>query len=49
MAISAGAADQCIECHTKVSPGMVTDWKISKHSENDVTCSTCHGDEHSTA
>jgi hydroxylamine dehydrogenase len=45
----AGAADKCVECHTKVSPGMVQDWKASVHSENDVTCSTCHGEEHSTA
>jgi predicted CXXCH cytochrome family protein len=45
----AGAADKCVECHTKVSPGMVADWKASEHSKNDVTCSTCHGDAHSTA
>jgi len=45
----AGAADKCVECHTKVSPGMVADWKASMHSKNDVTCSTCHGDAHSTA
>jgi len=45
----AGAADKCVECHTKVSPGMVADWKASTHSKNDVTCSTCHGDAHSTA
>ncbi len=45
----AGAADKCVECHTKVSPGMVADWKTSEHSKNDVTCSTCHGDAHSTA
>jgi hydroxylamine dehydrogenase len=45
----AGAADECVECHTKVSPGMVQDWKASEHAQNDVTCSTCHGDAHSTA
>jgi hypothetical protein len=45
----AGAADKCIECHTEVSPGMVMDWQASKHSENDVSCSTCHGEEHTTA
>lgn len=45
----AGAADKCIECHTKVSPGMVADWQASEHSKNDVTCSTCHGEAHSTA
>ncbi len=45
----AGAADTCVDCHTKVTPGMVKDWKVSKHSENDVSCKTCHGDKHSTA
>ncbi|MEN8200894.1 MAG: multiheme c-type cytochrome [Thermodesulfobacteriota bacterium] len=42
-------ADDCIDCHTKVSPGMVQDWKASVHSENDVTCSSCHGEKHTTA
>jgi len=43
-------ADDCIDCHTKVSPGMVKDFQASKHAESgDVTCSTCHGDAHSTA
>ena len=39
----AGAADKCVDFQTKVSPGMVMDWKASTHSQNDVTCSTCHG------
>lgn len=38
----------CVECHTKITPGVVTDWKISKHFEEDVTCSDCHGDGHTT-
>jgi len=24
----------------------VSDWQLSKHSQNDVDCSTCHGDAH---
>ena len=43
------ATDTCIDCHTEVSPGMVKDWEASAHSKNDVTCSTCHGEAHSTA
>ncbi len=43
------AADKCIECHSKISPGQVQDWKVSKHAENDVTCSTCHGTNHQSA
>jgi len=48
--ISTGAmADSCVDCHTKVSPGMVQDWKVSLHSKNDVSCSECHGTKHSNA
>ena len=39
----------CITCHTQKQPNIVADWKLSKHSENDVTCATCHGEEHSSA
>ncbi len=46
---AAMAADKCIECHSKISPGQVQDWKVSKHAENDVTCSNCHGTNHQTA
>jgi len=42
-------ADSCIDCHTKISPGQVQDWKASKHSKEDVSCVDCHGDKHSTA
>ncbi|MEA2115711.1 MAG: multiheme c-type cytochrome [Thermodesulfobacteriota bacterium] len=48
--MSGGAmADSCIDCHTKISPGQVQDWKVSKHSQEDVSCVDCHGDKHSTA
>jgi uncharacterized CHY-type Zn-finger protein len=42
------AAQNCTECHSEVTPNIVKDWQISKHSENDVDCSVCHGDEHTT-
>ena len=45
----AGDSDKCVECHTKVTPGIVKDWKLSKHFQNDVSCSTCHGDAHQNA
>jgi len=41
-------SNNCVKCHTKVTPGVVTDWKLSKHSKNDVSCDTCHGDKHHT-
>ncbi|NOX19179.1 MAG: cytochrome C [Chlorobi bacterium] len=42
------SAQNCIDCHTKVTPNIVKDWQLSKHSKNDVDCSTCHGDQHTT-
>ena len=48
LSVSGGLADQCTDCHQKVTPNIVTDWQISKHNENYVSCSTCHGDEHTT-
>jgi hypothetical protein len=39
-------AQQCLECHKKTTPNIVADWQISKHSQNDVDCATCHGDKH---
>lgn len=42
-------ANVCVDCHKKVTPGIVNDWKISKHSENDIACNTCHGDQHTSA
>lgn len=36
----------CVKCHTKVTEGIVSDWKLSKHSKNDVYCTVCHGDQH---
>jgi hydroxylamine dehydrogenase len=42
-------AQQCIDCHKKVTPNIVSDWQISKHSQNGVDCATCHGDQHKSA
>ncbi len=36
----------CIRCHKAVTPLLVKDWQSSMHSENDVTCSVCHGSKH---
>lgn len=40
------AAQQCVNCHKQVTPNIVTDWQLSKHSGNDVDCAVCHGDKH---
>jgi hypothetical protein len=42
----AGAADACVACHQGLHPTIVSDWKLSKHSQNSVSCDTCHGGEH---
>jgi hypothetical protein len=39
---------ECVACHTTVSPGIVADWKASKHAESEVSCSVCHGEQHMT-
>jgi len=41
-------AQTCVECHKKLTPGIVKDWELSKHSKNDIECSTCHGENHTT-
>ncbi|MFC2103346.1 multiheme c-type cytochrome [Bacteroidota bacterium] len=42
-------AQDCVDCHKDITPGIVTDWELSKHSINDVDCSVCHGDLHTSA
>jgi uncharacterized CHY-type Zn-finger protein len=42
-------AQTCIDCHKEVTPQAVVDWQLSKHSDNDVDCETCHGSEHNTS
>jgi len=42
-------ADDCVDCHTNLTPGIVADWEISKHNDNGITCSSCHGEEHASA
>ena len=36
----------CVGCHTKETPNIVSDWKASKHSQSSVSCDTCHGSGH---
>ncbi len=44
-----GAGNICVDCHRKITPGIVNDWAISKHADEDIDCSVCHGEEHKTA
>ena len=49
ISVSYAEDNSCVSCHEKLTPGQVNDWKISKHSAINVTCSTCHGNKHKTA
>jgi len=40
----------CIDCHAdiEITPALVKDWQQSSHSENDITCDICHGEDHTS-
>jgi len=42
-------ADNCVSCHLKVTPNAVADWRMSKHSGEDISCDACHGTAHKSA
>ena len=39
-------SQQCVECHRKETPNIVSDWQLSKHAQNEVGCAVCHGEGH---
>jgi len=43
------SSQTCVDCHAKSSPGIVSDWKASKHAQKEVGCEACHGTNHSSA
>lgn len=47
--VSAASAQVCVECHKKITPNIVSDWQLSKHSQNKIDCSECHGSQHKSA
>jgi len=47
--VSAASAQVCVECHKKITPNIVSDWQLSKHNQNKIGCSECHGDQHKSA
>ncbi len=38
----------CIQCHEGITPGIVADWRTSRHAQGDepVFCNDCHGSDH---
>jgi hypothetical protein len=47
--VGGARADTCVDCHKQITPNIVMDWTLSKHSKNSVECSMCHGDKHQSA
>jgi hydroxylamine dehydrogenase len=47
-AASQDASAACVSCHRRITPAIVSDWKLSKHSKNSVGCDTCHGSDHTS-
>jgi hypothetical protein len=47
--LSTAYAQVCVDCHKKVTPNIVSDWQLSKHHQNKIDCSECHGDQHKSA
>jgi hydroxylamine dehydrogenase len=39
----------CVGCHEKLEPGIVADWRLSKHARLEVGCEACHGSDHTGA
>jgi hypothetical protein len=39
----------CVACHVQLQPGIVTDWRLSRHAKVDVGCEACHGGRHALA
>ncbi|HEX9242635.1 MAG TPA: multiheme c-type cytochrome [Anaeromyxobacter sp.] len=44
-----GAANECVRCHEQVTPGIVGDWRRSRHAQVSVACEECHGAAHTKA
>ncbi len=42
-------AQECVNCHKGVTPRIVSDWQLSKHSQAGLDCAVCHGDQHRSA
>jgi hydroxylamine dehydrogenase len=45
---NAGFAATCVDCHKSATPGIVTDWQLSKHGQGGIDCAVCHGNQHAT-
>jgi hydroxylamine dehydrogenase len=41
-------SELCVQCHEGITPGIVSDWRASRHAQIDepVYCNDCHGSDH---
>jgi hypothetical protein len=49
LSVPAWANKACVDCHQKSQPGIVADWKLSKHAAANIGCDDCHGSLHKNA
>lgn len=49
LSVALPAQQVCVDCHRGVTPNIVSDWKLSKHSQVNLGCADCHGDQHTSA
>jgi hypothetical protein len=47
--VASDVTARCVACHATRTPGIVSDWKLSRHAEVAVGCESCHGAEHQAA
>ncbi len=40
--VDSAIGQKCAECHADESPGIVAEWKKSRHADKDVDCYDCH-------
>ena len=36
----------CVDCHSKINPGIISTWQQSRMTRAGVTCIDCHGSDH---
>ena len=39
----------CASCHQQIQPGIVSDWRLSRHARAQVGCEACHGVLHTSS
>jgi hydroxylamine dehydrogenase len=44
--VSSASAQVCVDCHKTLTPNIVSDWQLSKHGQNKIECTACHGNQH---